>query len=601
MRIKLLYIVLFMAATASAQGGADSLRALINSNRPYPEQMAASLRLLEGLQTKDFEATLEAGEKALALARKNRDSVAVAQVKHHLGVARYFLGQYDVAARLYFEAIAILEKNDHPGKLAPVYNELAKLYRKTNNLEKAAETYRKAELLYRQLKDTSGISMILNESGVVYEYKADYREALARYSSSLDLAKSRGDSLGVSYALSNIAGVNVIEKKYDAAEQNLLRALSIRRQLGDSFAIAHTFFDLGAAMNQKGDARRAMEYLEQSNEIALRMNYPELQSNNYAELAKAAQQLGDFQKAYDYFLQKSYLRDSIFALEKAKQIEELRAEYESAEKEERIQRQEEKLSLQKYLMLGIGGLILLSGLLVHAQYRKNKLKQDARLKTEIISQQEQATRAVIQAEENERQRIARDLHDGVGQMMSAAKMNLSALESDMDFRHEDQKRTFEKVIQLVDESCREVRTVSHLMMPNALIRSNLDTAIREFADRIRDPRIDLHVYTRGLEERLDPSMETVLYRVVQECVTNAIRHAGATTLDISIVREKNEITGTIEDNGKGFDLIEAEKNEGIGLRNIRSRIGYLKGTVDFDSMPGRGTVVAFHVPLPEKA
>lgn len=597
-RFTILYILLTVTSGSSfAQVNRDSLQKVIQSNRPYEEQINASIRLLEDLETKDFDATLEQGEKALLLARKNKDSVAVAEVKRHIGVASYFKGEYNVAAKNYFESISILEKSGKPEKLAPVYNELAKLYRKTRDLDKATENYRKAEAIFRQLRDTGGISMILNESGVVYEYKADYKEALKRYTASLQLAESTGDSLGVSYALSNIAGVNVIEKKYASAENNLLRALRIREYLKDSFSIALTYSDLGAAMNDKGDHAKAAEYLQKSNVIAIRMNYPELQSNNYSELAESAQKEGDFQKAYDYFLKKSYLRDSIFALEKAKQIEELRTEYETAEKEERIKQQEERIRLQNYIFIGIAGLVLLSGLLIHSQYKKNKLKQEAKLKTEKITQQEMAAKAVIEAEENERQRIARDLHDGVGQMMSAAKMNLSAFESAYRFNNEEQKQTFEKIIQLVDESCREVRTVSHIMMPNALLKNNLGTAIREFVDKLNDPRLKIHVYTLGLDERMDSNIETVLYRVIQECVTNAIKHAGATNLDISLVRENREITGTIEDNGRGFDTSVVNGGEGIGLKNITSRIDYLKGTVDVDSQPGRGTVIAFHVPV----
>jgi signal transduction histidine kinase len=573
----------------------DSLQKVIQSNRPYEERINASITLLGSLETRDFDATIEEGEKALALARKNKDSIAVAEVKRHIGVASYFRGEYNVAAKNYFESISILEKNAKPEKLAPVYNELAKLYRKTRDLDKAAENYRKAESIFRQLKDTGGISMILNESGVVYEYKADYREALKRYSASLDLAASSGDSLGVSYALSNIAGINVIEKKYAVAEKNLLRALRIRERLKDSFAIALTYSDLGAAMNDKGNYAKAVDYLEKSNAIAIRLNYPELQSNNYSELAEVAQRSGDFQKAYDYFLQKSYLRDSIFALEKAKQIEELRAEYETAEKEERIKRQEEKIRLQNYIFIGIAGVVLLSGLLIHSQYRKNKLRQEARMKTQLMAQQEMAAKAVIEAEENERQRIARDLHDGVGQMMSAAKMNLSAFESEVTFASTEQKETLEKIIGLVAESCREVRTVSHVMMPNALVKNNLATAIREFADKLDDEKLKIHVYTSGLEQRMDSNIETVLYRVIQECVTNAIKHSNASSLDISLVKEKNEITGAIEDNGKGFDT--QVFSDGIGLKNISSRIEYLKGKVDIDSRPGKGTVITFHVPV----
>ena len=104
--------------------------------------------------------------------------------------------------------------------------------------------------------------------------------------------------------------------------------------------------------------------------------------------------------------------------------------------------------------------------------------------------------------------------------------------------------------------------------------------------------------TEGLDEKLDSNVETVLYRVIQECVHNAMKHAQASNLDISLIRDKDGISGTVEDNGKGFDPTDKEKFEGIGLKNIITRIEYLRGTVDFDSAPGRGTVIAMHVPLP---
>jgi signal transduction histidine kinase len=207
------------------------------------------------------------------------------------------------------------------------------------------------------------------------------------------------------------------------------------------------------------------------------------------------------------------------------------------------------------------------------------------------------SKAVIEAEENERQRIAKDLHDGVGQMMSAARMNLSAFESEINFNNVNQKQSFEKIVELVDESCKEVRTVSHIMMPNALMKNNLAVAIRDFVEKLDKKKLEVHVDTEGLDERLDSNLETVLYRVIQECVTNVIKHADATTLDISLIRDTDGISGTIEDNGKGFDIADKEKFEGIGLKNIITRIEYLKGTVDFDSAPGRGTVIALHVPV----
>lgn len=596
-KFALVIITFLFLTTVQAQMNLDSLRAVINTGDNYKDQINASIKLVENFQLKNFDSTIIEGDKALKLARKNTDSISVAELKRHIGVASYFKGKYDVAAANFFESISILEKANEKKKLAPVYNDLAKLYRKTRDLDRALENYNKADAIYRQIKDTGGIAMILNESGVVFEYRENFTEAINRYTASMKLAEKAGDSLSVSYSLSNIAGVYVIQKKYAEAEKNLLRALNIRQILKDSFAIALTYSDLGVAMNNKGDYAKAIEYLTLSNKAAENLKYPELQSNNYNELSNVAQKQGDFQRAFQYFLKRSALRDSLFALEKTKQIEELNSRYETVRKEQQIIQQKNRLRLQGYLFAGIGILIVFAGLFIHSLYKREKLKKEQQLQAEIMKQQEMAVKAVMEAEENERERIAKDLHDGVGQMMSAAKMNLSAFESELPAGNTEQRETFQKIITLVDESCKEVRTVSHIMMPNALLKNNLGAAIRDFVDKLNSKNLRAHVYTEGLDERLDSNVETVLYRVIQECVNNAIKHAGATTLDISLIRDKDGISGTVEDNGKGFDTSDKEKFEGIGLRNIVTRIEYLKGTVDFDSAPGRGTLIALHVPL----
>ncbi|MFZ9387397.1 MAG: tetratricopeptide repeat-containing sensor histidine kinase [Chitinophagaceae bacterium] len=590
--------LVFQLVLLAQEGNTDSLRGVMQSGRSYDQQIQAALKLVESYQLKNFDSTVIVGDKALRMARKKSDSISVAELKRQIGVASYFSGKYDVAARNFQESIAILEKSKRPEKLAPVYNDLAKLYRKTRDLDKALENYSKASAIYQELKDTAGIAMILNESGVVYEYKYDYQEAVNRYSLSMHLAEKAGDSLSVSYSLSNIAGVYVIEKKYDLAEQNLLRCLQIREWLKDSFAIALAYSDLGAAMNAKGDYIKALNYLTQSNRLAEKLRYPELQSNNYNELSMVARRQGDYQKAFEYFNKRTALRDSLFTLEKTKEIQRLNSQYESARKEHQIQSQQNRLRMQNYLIIGIGGLVLLGSLLAWSQYKRYRLKKESQLQQEIIMQQESKARAILEAEENERQRIAKDLHDGVGQMMSAAKMNLSAIESELPFTDEEQKRNFEKAIGLVDESCREVRTVSHIMMPSALQKNSLSNAIHEFVNKLSNKSLRVEVYTEGLDEKLDANLEAVLYRVIQECVHNAIKHAGATNLDISLVRDAAGISGTIEDNGRGFDPSDPEIMGGIGLKNILTRIAYLRGTVDFDSAPGRGTVVALHVPTP---
>ena len=139
----------------NAQTNNDSLRKVIQTNRPYEQQINASIKLVESYLNKDFDSTIIEGDKALKLARKHTDSISVAEIKSQIGVANYFTGKYDIAARNFIESITILELAKEKKKLAPVYNSLAKLYRKTRDLDKAMENYNKAGNIYQQLTDTA--------------------------------------------------------------------------------------------------------------------------------------------------------------------------------------------------------------------------------------------------------------------------------------------------------------------------------------------------------------------------------------------------------------------------------------------------------------
>ena len=136
----------------NAQTNNDSLRKVIQTNRPYEQQINASIKLVESYLNKDFDSTIIEGDKALKLARKHTDSISVAEIKSQIGVANYFTGKYDIAARNFIESITNLELAKEKKKLAPVYNSLAKLYRKTRDLDKAMENYNKAGNIYQQLK-----------------------------------------------------------------------------------------------------------------------------------------------------------------------------------------------------------------------------------------------------------------------------------------------------------------------------------------------------------------------------------------------------------------------------------------------------------------
>lgn len=598
---KLLFIsALFLSGSALAQLAADSIRRVLASGKPYTEKIKTLTgytgNYAQAGHSKEIPGLCKTG---LALAQEEKDSLTIGILTRNMANAWYFLGSYDSAANGYFQSAAIFEKSTWQLDLAETYNNLGRLFRKTRDLDRSLNYYNLAMAIYQKLNDKPGIAKILNESGVVFEYRGDYNEAIRRYEQSLKIDQALKDSVGVSYALNFLAGVYTLKKDFRKAEDYLNQVITLRKQIKDTFGMALAYTDLGVTLSAKGDGMAATGYLLESNRIAAKMAYKELMMNNYNELSAIAVAQGNHKDAYDYLQKRTALRDSIYTLEKTKQIEELNTRYETAVKEQIIQQQFYRLTRQRWLIGGIVGLLLLGALLVNSQYKRYRLKKEKQLQAEIFQQQELAAKAVIAAEENERKRIAAELHDGVGQMMSAARMNLSAFENTFPFAGDEQDAAFDKIIGLVDDSAREIRNVSHNLMPIALQQKGLAEAVKEFTAKIDRKVLDigLHAEDTGGEPK-DPATSNILYRVIQECVNNILKHAQATRVDISMACEEKIFSVTIEDNGCGFDTAAAtELGGGLGLNNIKSRVNYLRGTVEFDSAPGRGTVVMIHIPL----
>lgn len=234
------------------------------------------------------------------------------------------------------------------------------------------------------------------------------------------------------------------------------------------------------------------------------------------------------------------------------------------------------------------------GLMVLLAYRLKAMQDTSeKLFLEKTIAQQQRTEAILEAEEKERVRIARDLHDGIGQMIAAARMALGNFLSKKKVENED----IQNSLDLLEESIKEIREISHNMMPGALTKLGLSTALKQFVNKINalgGLQIDLQII--GIKERLSEKVETMLYRVVQEVLNNIIRHADATKVNIELVKHESELILVIEDNGKGFNINELQ-NQGVGIKNITTRVEYLNGSVNFDSALGRGTSVIVEIPL----
>lgn len=586
----------------------------------------------------DREKAIAAGNKAIQLAKRIDYKKGIAQAYNDLGIIFFDKENYDTAIALYNRSAELRQQlNDELGQ-AKIFNKIGIVYQKQGSFDKALDNQLKALALFERAANDQGISYSLNNIGILHQNLGRYEKAIEYQLRSIAIKEKINDRFGLAGSYVNIANnyLNLNDPGRSADYYN--RAIAISRELGDKEYLSNALNNLGSLHLKAGKPKQAMPLIHeayrlrdtlgdtkgmvsclhnlgdafvqleqydsaaQTLERGLSMGRnavnckPEI-NKIYFTLAELYERKGDSKKALELFKLYAATKDSLFTDGLSGKFAELETKFKTLEKENLIQQQQFDLTRKNYWIISITGLLLLGSLLAYSFFHRNKLKQQKSLQREIIEQQELATKAILHAEENERKRIAADLHDGVGQMMSVAKMNLSAFETDLQFTSAQQKTAYQKMIDLVDDSCKEIRSISHQMMPNALLKSGLASALKEFLDRIDARILRINFHAEGLDRRLPTDVETVLYRVLQECVNNVIKHAAAESLEISLIKDSDGIAVTIEDNGKGFDRTTGEFEEGIGLKNIRTRVGYLKGTVEFHSQPGRGTLVAIHVPV----
>lgn len=534
---------------------------------------------------------------AIDHAKKHRQSKILGESYSILGANEKYQGNYEEAIRYHLEAMKIKESNNDENGLCITYNDIGIVYKNMKRFEEALKFYLKSNELARKLDMGSAISFTYNNLGTVYNEIGKYDSAMLSYNRALAQAEKIKDPGAIATALANLADIHFSHERYDSALYNFKRCLVYDRTNEDKYGMALSHMQIGRTYSALNKLKEAKAHIDTADRITEENNLLRERIDILMIKSSIQEKLEDFPGAISSIRASTALKDSLINEESTRQVTELQTKYETEKKEQQIALQQSELKSKNYIIAGISGVLLLGGLLSYSYYRRYRLTQQARLQQAIMQQQELATKAVLEAEEKERQRIAGDLHDGVGQLMSAARMNLSLIENELNFEDPGKKAAFDKALALVDDSCKEVRAVSHNIMPNALLKAGLISAIREFIQKIDQRALEVTLYTDGINERLPDNAESVLYRVIQECVNNVIKHSGANKLDITLIKDEDGISITIEDNGKGFDT--RIESKGIGLKNMQTRIHFLKGSIEWDSAPGKGTVVSIQLP-PER-
>jgi signal transduction histidine kinase len=289
-------------------------------------------------------------------------------------------------------------------------------------------------------------------------------------------------------------------------------------------------------------------------------------------------------------------------MESKKYVTELERKYETTKKELQIQHLETEKKISDLVIkrkniinfVLIGGIfwILLVSYLIYRNLKHRQRIQQHRIQELENEKQLMAAEAVLKGEEQERTRIAKDLHDGLGGMLSGLQHSFNTMKGNLIMTPENHQ-AFERGMDMLDSSIKEMRRVAHNMMPEALVRFGLDTSLKDFCNDINQSgTLHIEYQSLGMENtELEQSISITIYRIVQELINNILKHANASTAIVQLIRTAGKLTVTVEDNGQGFDTAILNSSKGIGWMNIRNRVNFLKGTLDITSRKDEGTSV----------
>ncbi|MBK8847980.1 MAG: sensor histidine kinase [Bacteroidetes bacterium] len=534
----------------------------------------------------------------------------------NLSVGKEQKGYIVSSIDLKLKALDIAEKLTHVQKnktLTLLYSGLASLFANQGQYKKAA--YYDNKCVQAQL--SLGIRNL--NLGDAYVYLADDYMCAGFTDSAAQILhgiKPLVDSLNIPkmyaryYAYS--AKLNYLQKNYLQAIDDGVKGRDYALQSRSSKTCMVALLAAGRSYIALQQPQKAMPLLSEDLQIARAVQSLREQSFALKELAIASMQLQKPAEAYEYLLQFEVIKDSIQARNEMIRLNEIETQYQAERRAKAIQLLETEKLLQAasykqkttrlYVLVGCLLVVVLIGILVFRNYRQKQIIQTKKIKELEQKKQMDAVSNMILGQETERNRMAKDLHDGIGGMLSGVKLNLSAMKGNMII-HEQAANLFTKSIAQLDSAIREMRRVAHNMMPEALLQLGLAEAIHDYCQGINESKlIEIQFVNLCSNLSLEKSLEIVLYRIVQELTNNAIKHAEAKNLFIQISCNENILNLTIEDDGNGFEVssFTSLPGNGSGLLNVQSRVDYVKGKMEIVSKPNKGTSVMIEIPINEK-
>ena len=506
--------------------------------------------------------------KSLDICEKSGNIENLGSLLYNLSTVYLELGQYETALKYATRNIEMNLENNRMDKLAKGYTMAGRIYSGLGKMNEALDYYEKAMELVIRLKDTVSISNLENNIGVLYRDQGEYSHALEYYDRALKGYILKDYTRGIIVVYGNKGALLSILDRHDEA-----------------IALQEKVLEMSEKYNLQDYRKDALENLSYS-----------------------WMKLGNYRKAYDYHIRYTELNDSIFNIEKTKLINDLTLKYEKEKDQAQIlelekTNLEKDLSLRKrtnqrngYFFTGIGVFLVALFLSLYLRQKARKDKIIAQQKIRQLEEEKKlmAAKLLVEGQEEERKRIARELHDGIGVLLSATKMQFTSIKDTSP----ENKPLIERATQLLEQATGDVRKISHNMMPGLLTKLGLYEAVEDLFENLSESgKISAICEIEEDLERLPENQEIMLYRIIQEMVNNSLKYADAATLRLLIRKMGNLLEIHYSDDGKGFDLKQKLASESsIGLKSIQSRVDFLNGKVVIETGPDKGTSYSIEVP-----
>ena len=552
----------------------------------------------------DNQKAADYAQKEFELAKKLEHERGIANGHVNVGLSLFHQGEDAAAMEHMLKALKLQEKRGATSNVSNIYLNMGIINGSSGNYEKAIAYFEQNIALNKKLG--KAYYNALSNIGRCYLELKEYDTALDYYQQVYQLAKEAGDERYLVFNLITLGTVYGTSDKHKEAIAYGKKALLLNEKFQSKTNFMHAYLVTGSAYLKLGEYENAIEELKLAEKYAQDIHDNGNLLITYDYLAKSYAGNGDYKLAFEKGEAYSTLSDSLDRVGQEERIANLQAmhELELLKKDQKIKESELR---ETRALTGISIIVLLLVLGLSWLLNRNKLKEQAQKLTiskqeEELSKQklfalqkEQKLKSIeshLKGQTEERKRIAKDLHDSLGADLASLKLHMQSLSGS------PKAGQMKELIQAVDKSCREVRAISHQLLPPAFGEENFESILIQMVRGFQlnhDCQIKLDISDPMGLNSIQPDKQVEVFRITQEAIHNALKHATPSHISIMLSTFEEELSVIIEDNGKGFCTENAR--EGIGLRNMKDRAKQLSGRLSIDSHPQKGTVVHLEVPL----